>query len=385
MYTTERKNQMNQKEIGEIRRRFNPSKSNIGRVYGCFVNNNKEIVSNIDAALSLLPESEAEKYLSLLKKSLSGTQGKNLLDICFTAEQVSDSEEHRLLTMLRDTGLKDNDALNTFYQKVIESIETENGYLILIAADKYDVPHKNVEGENDHDASDQMFTYIVCSICPVKKTTPELSYFADENTFHNSDETLVVSAPELGFMFPAFDDRAANIYNALYYTRSAEDVHQDFIDAVFHTEPPMSASEQKELFTDAFADALSEEMSFDIVQTVHEQVCEMIEQHKEAKDVEPLEITSKEIGNILEKNGVPEETVNSFTEKCDEHFGTGAVLNPTNIIDSKRFEVVTPDVKIHVNPEKSYLVETRIIDGHKYIMINADNGVEVNGINVNVK
>ncbi len=376
---------MNQKEIGEIRRRFNPSKSNIGRIYGCFVNNNKEIVSYIDSALSLLPETESEKFLSLLKKVLSGTQGKNLIDICFSNEQVTDSEEHKLLMAMRDTALKDSELMNRFYQKIIERIDTESGYLILTAFDKYDVIHKGVDGENDADASDEVFSYIICSICPVKKTSPELSYCVDENAFHSRDEALIVSAPELGFMFPAFDDRAANIYNALYYSRSADDIHQDFIDAVFHTEPPMSASEQRDLFTDAFTDALSEDMSFDIVQTVHEQVYELLEQHKDSREAEPPEITSKEIGRMLEKNGVSEKTVSDFTAKCDEHFGTGAVLNPNNIIDSRRFEVVTPDVKITVNPEKSYLVETRIIDGHKYVMINADNGIEVNGINIDVK
>lgn len=186
-------------------------------------------------------------------------------------------------------------------------------------------------------------------------------------------------------MFPTFDDRAANIYNAQFYTRSIDNIYQEFLDAVFHTEPVMSAAEQKDLFTDAFTDALSEDISFEIVQTVHEQVHEMIEQHKESKDVEPLEITSKQIGAMLQENGISEEQVESFTAKCNEHFGEGAVLNPNNIIDSKKFEVVTPEVKITVDPEKSYLVETRIIDGHKYVLINADNGVEVNGININVK
>ena len=96
---------MNQKEINELRRRFRPEKSTISRVYGCYVNSSKEIVSDLDESLGMMPQEESEKYLSLLKKGLSGSLGKNLIDIVFSTQQVADSEGHRLLTTLRDSQL----------------------------------------------------------------------------------------------------------------------------------------------------------------------------------------------------------------------------------------------------------------------------------------
>lgn len=110
---------MNQKEINELRRRFRPEKSAISRVYGCYVNSSKEIVSDLDESLGMMPQEESEKYLSLLKKGLSGSLGKNLIDIVFSTQQVADSEEHRLLTTLWDSQLKDNEARQTFYHKVL--------------------------------------------------------------------------------------------------------------------------------------------------------------------------------------------------------------------------------------------------------------------------
>ena len=44
-----------------------------------------------------------------------------------------------------------------------------------------------------------------------------------------------------------------------------------------------------------------------------------------------------------------------------------------------------PEVKISIAPENSYLIETRIIDGRKYLLIPADEGVEVNGIGVCIR
>ena len=239
---------MNQKEVSELRRRWRPEKNAVSRIYGCYVNSNKEIVSDLDESLGAMPEEEAEKYLGLLKKSLSGTLGKNLIDIVFSTQQVMDSEEHKLLSALHSSALKDGQARSSFYRKVIDGLDMgESSYLLLMACDAYDVPRRGKDGDIQADSSEDVFTYILCCVCPVKLGKAELNYFPGDNEFHYT-AGQVVSAPELGFLFPAFDDRAANIYNALFYSRKADEIHQEFIDAVFHTEPPMSAAEQREAF-----------------------------------------------------------------------------------------------------------------------------------------
>lgn len=372
---------MNQKEIAELRRRFKPDKNAISRIYGCYVNSSKEIVSYIDESLGMMPEEESEKYLGLLKKALSGTQGKNLIDIVFSTEQVADSDEHRRLMALRDSGLKNGEVRQEFHQKVIENLDMgDSNYLILLAHDTYDVPCRSKDGTDQADASDQVFSYIVCCVCPVKDGKLELGYCPGENEFHNCVPSQIVASPELGFLFPAFDDRAANIYNALAYSRKADELHHEFLDAIFHTEPPMTAGEQREAFQNALSESLEGVCSLEVVQAVHEQLAERIEQHKERKDPEPLSVTAKEVGSILMGCGVDENQVNAFYESCGQQFGEGAALNPVNLIDSKRFEIKTQDATVSIEPERSYLVETRTIDGKKYLLIPVDEGLEVNGL-----
>lgn len=376
---------MNQKELSELRRRFRPGKSAVSRVYGCYVNSSKKIISDLDESLGILPQEEVEKYLGLLKKALSGTLGRNLLDIEFSTQQVVDSEEHRLLSALRSSELKDPEIRQTFYQKVIESLDLgDSNYLILLAHDAYDVPHRGKDDELQLDASDEVFHYILCCVCPVKDGKLELGYFPGENKFHSRASVQVVSAPELGFLFPAFDDRAANIYNALFYSRNADQIHQEFIDAVFHTEPLMSAAEQKDAFQAALSDALEGTCSMEVVQAVHEQFHELITQHKETKDPEPLRLTAQAVGAILRDCGVPEEQAAAFREKCAEQFGAEASLNPANLINSKQFEFKASEVTVTVDPEHSYLIKTQIINGRKYLLIPADKGVEINGFAVDV-
>lgn len=376
---------MNLKEVSELRRRFRMDRNAISRIYGCFVNSSREIVSYIDESMGILPQDEAEKYLNLLKKALSGKLGKNLIDIIFSTEQVADSDEHRLLMALRDSELKDGEIREEFYQKIINSLDLgDSNYLILLAYDTYDVPRKNKNDEMDADASDAVFSYVVCCVCPVKERKAELGFFPGDNEFH-SCAGQIVAAPELGFLFPAFDDRAANIYNALFYSRKTDEIHQEVIDSVFHTTAPMSAAEQKEAFQNALSEAFGDACNMELVQSIHDRLRDQIEQHKESHDPEPLELSVSDAAAILRDNGVEEEKILAFRDNCFAQFGDGATLNPANLIDSSRFEVKTADATISLDPEHSYLVETRIIDGRKYLLIPADEDIEVNGFGVRVK
>ena len=375
---------MTEREIAEIRRHVKREKSNISRILGCYVNERGEIISMFEQSLGLLSQEETEQYLTLLKKTLSGTAGKNLIDISFRTKQVMDSEEHKLLMALRKSALKDEEAVYEFYQRVIKAINLEGNYLILLAHDNYDVPFRSKDGDKQQDASSEVFSYIMCSICPVKLTQPELSYCAEEKEFHNNKAGWIVAAPALGFMFPAFDNRAANIYNALYYTKSVEENHAELIDAIFHTDIPMPAAEQKATFQAVLSNTLENDCSFEVVQTVHEELSGMIDLHKESKEDQPLVISKNQVKSVLQSCGVSDARIETFAEKYDEEFGEDAEVRPRNIIDNKKFEIRTPDVVISVNPERSDLVETRIINGSKYILICADEGVEVNGVNIHI-
>ena len=143
---------MNEKEIAEIRRRFRSDKTNISKVRGCFVNEKKEIISEFDQSIGMMPEEEADKTLSLLKKALSGTPKRNLLEIEFSTDQVMNSEEHRLLSELRSTELKDGELVRKLYDKIISSLEMEGNYMILLAHDVYDVFDMAADGTREEES-----------------------------------------------------------------------------------------------------------------------------------------------------------------------------------------------------------------------------------------
>ena len=373
---------MNRKEIAEIRRRLNPDKNAVSCVRGCYVNERREVVAAFNAPMLSLPMEEQEKYLAIFRRTLAGVPGRNLIDIEFRPDQVMDDEAHQLLMGLRNTALTVDAGAEKLCRKIIENLELEGNYLILMMHDAYDLPFRHADENKADVISEEVFNYILVSVCPVKLTKPALSYFSEDNAFHSRELEWVVSAPELGFMFPAFDDRAANIYGALYFTRDAADTHDAFVDAVFHCDAPMPAVEQREVFQAVLEDTLDEDLSFEVAQTVHESLRDMIREHDQDKVPEPLVISRREVSGMLQACGVPEEKVTAFEEKFDAEFGQNMSLNAVNIAQPKKFEVRTPDVVVQVNPERSDLIETRVIDGQRYILIRAEEGVEVNGVSI---
>lgn len=373
---------MNEKEVGEIRRHLRRDRSNMTAIYGCFVNDNKEMIAEYRASTGIMSENESDRYFGILRKALSGSIGKNLIDLTFKTSQVVGSPEHKLLMDLRETKLQDDALRNELYQKVIDSIVMEGNYLILLGCDTYDVPFKSKDDIQQDDSSEESYTYIVCAVCPVKQTKPNLHYVPEEKIFHDGAMNQPVSAPEIGFLFPAFDNRATNIYSALYYTRNTKENQDALIEALFNTPVPKPAAEQKKCFEALLTTSLGEECSMDVVQTVHEQLCERMALHKESKVPDPLLVDKQVFKDVLTGCGVSEASVSKFSVQYDETFGFEAELHPKNIIDSKHFEIHTPDIAIKIDPTRTDLVETRVIGGVKYIMINADEDVEVNGVGI---
>ncbi len=375
---------MNDKEIGEIRRHLRRDRSNITHLFGCYVNDNQEIITEFRQSTGMMPENESDKYYALLRRTLSGSIGKNLIDITFKTSQVANSEEHKLLMGLRESRLNDEALRQEFYKKVIESVSMDGNYLILLGCDSYDVPFRSRDDSIQHDQSEQVYTYIICTICPVKETKANLHYVPEEKLFHDGAMNQMVSAPALGFLFPAFDNRSTNIYNALYYTRDVKSSQDAFIETLFHTPVPKPAAEQKKSFEALLTTSLGEECSLDVVQTIHDQICQRIELHKESKVPDPLMISKEDVKEVLTSCGISEANMSKFSVDYDDVFGFEADLHPKNIIDNKHFELKTPDVVIKVDPARSDLIETRIIGGVKYIMICADESVEVNGVNITI-
>ena len=371
---------MIKQEVNELKRLYTPSNCSITRICGCYVDGEKNRKTEFKEAFLSLPEEEIFKYFELLRKTLSGTLGKNLLNLDFPLSSEEAGGTQEFLLKLRDSKLKDEELLSQFYDRIISSYEYVGNYLILIIHDAYDVPGKTTDGLTMEDASDSVFEYMLCCICPVNLSKPGLSYDAAANEFHNRIRDWVVEMPECGFLFPSFNDRASDIHSTLYYSKNPEEPHQEFVTDILGCSLPLTAGSQKETFQTLIEETLGEKADYEVVKSIHENLTEMIEEHKEIP--EPLTRDKKHVKTLFEKSGVEEEKLETFDQLYDAAAGETTSLLVNNVANTRSFEVKTPDVVIKVNPERADLVTAMTVEGKRCLVIELSDQVEVNGIKV---
>ena len=371
---------MNKKEVLEIRKQFTPANCSITRIAGCYVDHEKNKKMESKSAFLSLPEEEAFKYFDIFKKTLSGTMGKNMLNMEFPIDQEMPGGTQEFLMKLKASKLEDDMLLEEFYDKVIATYEyAENYYIILIHA-MYDVPGRSSDNMEMFDASDEVYEYLVCSICPVSLSKAGLSYNAESNCIQDRIRDWVVDMPDKGFLFPAFNDRSTDIHGVLYYTKKSEDLQPELIEQLLGARMPMSANTQKETFQMLIEDTLGEDGDYETIRNIHDTLNDMIEEHKEEQ--EPLQLDKTDVRKVFEKSGVSSEKMECFDQNYEETAGEKTSLLATNITETKKFQIETPDIVIKVNPERADLIETRVIDGRQCLVIAVDDHIEVNGVNV---
>ena len=284
-----------------------------------------------------MPEEEAFKYFDIFKKTLSGTMGKNMLNMEFPIDQEMPGGTQEFLMKLKASKLEDDMLLEEFYDKVIATYEyAENYYIILIHA-MYDVPGRSSDNLEMFDASDEVYEYLVCSICPVSLSKAGLSYNAESNCIQDRIRDWVVDMPDKGFLFPAFNDRSTDIHGVLYYTKKSEDLQPELIEQLLGARMPMSANTQKETFQMLIEDTLGEDGDYETIRNIHDTLNDMIEEHKE--EPEPLQLDKTDVRKVFEKSGVSSKKMECFDQNYEETAGEKTSLLATNITETKSFRL----------------------------------------------
>lgn len=373
---------MTRKELSEIKSQYTLENCGILRLCGCYVDGERNKITQFNENFLNLPEEEKHKYFDIFKKTLSGTPGKNLIDMKFNVDAYADEGARTFLMNLRDSGLKDDRLLDEFYDRIINNYSYVGNYLILLINQVYDIPTVTTDNIEMEDASDEVYSYILCSICHVNLSKPGLGYDEEDNNFHDKKQNHMVDVPDVGFLFPAFNKRSADEDMTVFYTKDVSEFEDGLIDCLLDCFAPLPAKQQKETFTSLVSEAVGEEADLQVVKNIHANLEQIIEEKKQESPA-PVMLDKNEMKNLLEKSGVKEEKLENFEEHFEMAAGEHGKLVASNVSSGKKFEVKTPDVVIKINSDKTDIVSTQVIDGRQCLVIQIDERLVVNGISVN--
>ncbi|MBQ4463131.1 MAG: DUF4317 domain-containing protein [Eubacterium sp.] len=402
-------------EINEIKSLFDSvSDQGIYRLTGCYVNGEKQKVKTFSEHFYDIPEEEMHKYLEVFRKTLSGTPGKNLLDMSFV-DQVEDESfmGKSLLKKILRSKLEDNSALDTFYDMVIENYNYVGNYLILLIFQSYDVPGITTDGVELDDASEEIYSYMLCSICPMKLTKPGLGFDDDLGEIHTLKQLFAVELPENGFLYPAFNDRSTDETGLLYFCKKADILQDTLLEKVLGVPTTLPAKQQKEGFTEFVSDVLGDEADFETVLSIHENLKDTVHEIKAESAGNAVFFDKDTMRGVFERSGVSEERLEQFDRRFDEQFDMerihskqnesvkiddGSDYSPArdyvptlqveeklfadNVAPTRSLEVRNKNMVLRVNTNHTDIIEARIIDGRKCLVIEVTDDLTVNGVPV---
>lgn len=370
-------------EVLEIKKRIKKDDDSTVKIRGCYVTGSeKEKVTYISDYLSNLPEEEQHKYIELLRKGLSGTLGKNLLNLEFDNE--SDESPQQSLLGLRASEFKSPEVLDSFYDYIIDNLDYVGNYLILLMYDSYDVPVKTSDNIKMDDST-EVFNYILCCICPVNLSKPGLSYHEDTNQIQNRDRDWVVDPPCVGFMFPAFNDRSTDIHNLLYYVKSTKELYPEFMTDGLGCKEKIPSDQQKQIFQSIIEETIINEPGYNLVEVVrdiNENLVEMIDNNVSE---EPVVLDKDGVKDLFKRSGIQEELLEKVEKKYTEDIGENIELIADSIKEDKSFEVKTNDVVVKMKTSNADNIKIKMVDGRKCLVVPIDTDIEVNGIMSRIK
>lgn len=410
---------MNRKDTLELKRRMKKGECTFTKMRGCYVDSHKEILVNINETFLNLADDEFYKYLEIAKKTLSGTIGNNLLELEFDPEEENPGGRQNFLLGLRDSKLKSDALADRLFELIIENYDYDGNYLILLFHDAYDVIVKTNDN-NKLDESEEVYDYLICSICPVELTKAALGYREDEHRIGPRIRDWVVSMPENGFIFPAFTDRSSDIHSLMFYTKTPKEPHRDFAEKTFGCKVKRTAAEEKTAFSSIVKAIAAEDDSDDIAIGIHQALSEIAAEQDTSLSTEPVLLDKNTIENMKINGFISQETADKIEKACEDEFGDEPPV-VENIVDTKALEnharkqreaelqkeVVelkskleeaesksadlslpwdTDDgrdsIVLNVSAEKAEEIETKIIDGRRFIVIpiEGDETAVINGI-----
>ena len=368
---------MNKTDVMELRRRFKKDNCTISRMAGCYVDGYKNKVLTFNENFLNLPEDEFYKYMDLAKKTLGGTVGNNILELEFPSEEEEPGGRQQFFMGLKSSDLKNEDLLDRLYDLIIENYAHTGNFLILVFKDTYDIMSRT----SDHqklDESEEVYEYILVTVCPVDLSKPGLGYRESENRIGSRIRDWVVAAPDTGFLFPAFSDRSSDIHRVDYFLRDPKDSHPEFIEEVLGCGPKRTATELKKTFQAIVRSscgqdtAKAETILTNISESINDRVSEL-KADAEAGIVSgaPVALSDRVIEEILKENEVEELSARNIREVCRDEFADEAPLLE-NLVTEKELKE-----SLRVRNEKALVRENSELKS-KLSVLESDGGVIVN-------
>jgi hypothetical protein len=315
---------------------------------------------------------DASIYLDILKKSLSGKMGKQLVEFEFDKAQEGTAIQ-KALYALNAQELKEEAQVRKFFDEFARATSYLNGYMITLAACVYEVPEKDkndeaVIGSHTH-------KFLLFSVNEV--TLTDIGLFYNEQTAQmekKEDADMHVLTKGLdGFMYPIFTDRKSDVSRILYTTRTPKRPNDMFVENVLGCQINMTPDKESESFENML-EAMTGGPDLELRSRLHGSLRDWIADAE--KDSETLVLSKSQMKRFLNDAGVAEKDMIRFEPAYDDAVGDND-LTAANILDPEKMVVKSGDVTVTVKGDAFYKVKEKVVDEKRCLVIELDDNDDI--------
>ncbi|MBR6873685.1 MAG: DUF4317 domain-containing protein [Ruminococcus sp.] len=377
---------MNKKEISEIKKNFKEDCGffTVGQVVRAFVDAEKNIKYKSNDLFAVLPQDESEQIMAILKKTLSGTYGKNLKEYAFPKDAYLEGGMQPFMYELVKSRLTDRELADKFLDTIVERMQYVSTYAIFAAHCTYSVLNKTKNDELTDDAeSEYDYNFIITAVCPVELRYDGLIFSDETNTIVKKNTAdRIIEMPSDGFLFPVFSDRQPDINGVMVYTKNANKPNTSVVNELLGCEFVLSFKSEKETFHAILNNVVGEELDYDLITEVNDRISELVDQS--AHETEAATIGKEELSSILWQSGVSQEKLEHLPQIFENAMGEKP-LTAVNLIERKTV-LSTSSITVNIGRDATDKVRCENIDGRRCLVIDLDDPeVSVNGIPTNLK
>ncbi|MBR6101240.1 MAG: DUF4317 domain-containing protein [Ruminococcus sp.] len=377
---------MNKKEINEIKKNFSESSGffTVGQVVSALVDSEKNIKYKSNDLFAALPQDESEQIMAILKKTLSGSFGRNLKEYAFPKDAYLEGGMQPYLYDLLKSKLTDQEKVDSYLSNIVEKVAYVSTYTIFAAHCTYSVLNKTKNDELTDDAeSEYDYNFIITAICPVDIRYDGLIFSDETNSIvKKTTADRIIGMPSDGFLFPLFSDRRGDINGVLVYSKNANKPNTSVVDDLLGCEFVLSYKNEKETFHAILGNVVGDELDYDLITTVNDKISELVD--RTAHETEPATIGKQELSNILWESGITQEKLEHLPKVFESAMGEKP-LTAVNLIERKTV-LTAPSITVNIGKDAQDKVRCETIEGRKCLIIALDDPeVSVNGMPTNIK
>lgn len=378
---------MNKKEIAEIKKNFNDDSGlfTLNRVVMAYINSDNEVGCKENKLFASITEEENEVLYETLKKTLSGSLGKNLTEYAFPNESYEEGGAQNVFYKVMKSKFEDEEAVDSAIDRIRHNYSCDSVYCIIMAHCTYSVMIKD-KNDDITDEGENVYNFIVTALCPMNTNTDGLFYNSDSNTIEKKDNTqLIISrAPVDGFLYPVFSDRAPDANHVLYYTKTPKKPNLSVIEDVLDCTFTMTAESEKEKFQQVLGEVAGDELDYTVITRVNEIIKDVVAQN--TSETEPTMIDDTRLRSILSDAGVSSERLEGLSAAYNTVVGEDSKgFTATNLVENKTV-VSTSEITINIGKDATEKLRTGVIQGRKCLIIDLDDpSIKVNGFDASVE